>query len=181
MKNLFKIVLIILLIFFSGYAYLLSDYNPIFNNRAFISLKQSIESAKREDLSSMDILYFEIHQSDERKVCPCKIITNSVDPYRHQIFSKNKLYAAKIKRSFSSNDCLKQHLLNGEFLHNIVGVKKASDYYFQKPIERLNEKEKITLLVMLQNPALYNPERRTELIERKVKSYQEKLYKQRGK
>jgi hypothetical protein len=181
MKKPFKIILVILLIIFSGYAYIHSDYNPIFNSTAFISLKQSIKSAKSENLSSMDSLYFEIHQSDERKACPCNIITNSVDPFRHQVFSKNKLYAAKLKKTFSTNDCLKQLLLNGEFLHNIVGVKKASKYYFLKPIEKLNEKEKITLLVMLQNPALYNPERRTELIERKVKSYQEKLYKQRGK
>ena len=153
----------------------------MFKNEEFIKLKQSIQVAKKENLSSIDILYNKIHKSNKKQICHCDIITHSADPFRHQISPKNKIYSAKIKMYFSSNDCLKQNLLNSEYLHKNIGIENASNYYFHKSIEQLNEKEKITLLVMFENPALYNPERRAEKVREKVDEYQKILNNQNGR
>lgn len=175
MKKILKLVLLTLLAFYIGYVFLLSNYNPMFKNDYFTNLTQTLEEVQKEDLSSFTKLYNKIHESDQKRICPCDRVTKNVDPFRHQISLVNKIYSLKIKKDFTHDDCLKYYLLYGEFLQGNIGIKNASNYYFRKTVEELNEKEKITLLVMLENPNLYNPKRRKKLIDRKVQDYQNLL------
>jgi membrane peptidoglycan carboxypeptidase len=64
-----------------------------------------------------------------------------------------------------------------DFLNNNIGIKNAAIFYFDKKIENLNEEEIITLIVMMENPSLYNPKRRKEMVEDKVKLYLKLYYK----
>lgn len=130
------------------YVFLLSDLNPIFENEEFKNLKQNLEMAKNEDVASLDELYNKIHHNNKERNCPCNVITKSVDPFRHQISPKTKVYALKIKQDFGHDACLKLELLKSDYLNGNIGVKSASQYYFHKLIQDLNEK-KNTLLVML--------------------------------
>ena len=176
-----KITLTTLIITFSiivVYNWLLSDYNPMFQDSDFTNLKKSMNTASNENLSSFVNLYNKIHKSIENKNCPCDVITKNVDPFRHIISPKTKIYSGKIKKDFGHDNCLKYELLNSDYLHGCIGIKNASQYYFHKTIEELNDKERITLLVMLENPALYNLERRKEKVDKKVKIYQNILAQQ---
>ena len=50
----------------------------------------------------------------------------------------------------------------------IIGVFKALKYYFNKELNKLSQREKLTLIVMYENPSLYNPIRRPEKVKLKV-------------
>ena len=66
-----------------------------------------------------------------------------------------------------------------DWVNNAVGIKSAAQVYFnKKPIE-LTIEESATLVGMLKNPALYNPNRRIELTKerRNVVLYQMNRYK----
>ncbi|MFC7772401.1 transglycosylase domain-containing protein [Flavobacterium sp. GCM10027622] len=172
MKKLTLIVFLGFILTLISYFSLLSDYNPMFNNEEFTRLKLALKKAEHEDLSSLVDLYNIIYEAEDKKNCPCEVITKSVDPFRHQISPRTKIYSLKAKKDFGHDNCLKIELLQCDYLHGTIGVKSAANYYFNKSLKDLNEKEKITLLVMLENPALYNPKRRKEKVEEKVKLYQ---------
>jgi hypothetical protein len=181
MKN--KIVMTTLIVISSiivGYICLLSDY-PMFRNDEFINLKKLLDSSNDDELSSFVDLYNRINKSNGNKYCPCDVITSNVDPFRHVISPKTKIYSLKIKKDFGHDNCLKYELLNSDYLHGQIGIKSASQYYFHKTIEKLNDREKITLLVILENPALYNLERRKEKVENKIIIYQNILAQENGR
>jgi len=64
---------------------------------------------------------------------------------------------------------------NSDFLYNQIGISQASNFYFKKEIMDLSDKEIVGLILMLQNPALYNPRRYPERYRMRVDYYLEKL------
>ena len=93
-----------------------------------------------------------------------------ISPNRHPNF-------LKIRHEFTSDDCLKLVFNQTDFLNNNIGIKNAAKFYFDKKIKNLNEEEKITLIVMMENPSLYNPKRRKEMVKDKVTLFQKLYYK----
>ena len=113
MKNKILITaLIIISLIIAGYICLLSDFNPMFRNDEFINLKKALDNSNDDELSSFVDLYNRINKSNENKYCPCDVITRNVDPFRHVISPRNKIYSLKIKKDFGHDNCLKYELLN---------------------------------------------------------------------
>ena len=62
-----------------------------------------------------------------------------------------------IERQATQTECLSYFLENFSFNKNNIGITAAAEYYFQKPIEKLSEKERIGLILLLKNPLHYHP------------------------
>ena len=74
----------------------------------------------------------------------------------------------EIEKRTSQRECLNWITEKYDFLNQAKGIKKASQIYFQKKTENLNDYELATLVIMLKNASLYNPFRRQVLIDKKV-------------
>jgi membrane peptidoglycan carboxypeptidase len=74
----------------------------------------------------------------------------------------------RIESETSQKECLNWLMEKSDFLYNSVGIKQASEFYFKKGISELNERELASLVIMANNPSLYNPLRRRKLLEEKV-------------
>jgi len=181
MKKLLKLLIVIVIISILAYQFLLSDFNPMFKDESFISLTESLKNAREENLNSIAEIDNKIYKKIEKRRCDCESAVLNIGPYRHGFSLTKKLQLLKVQREFTESDCLKFELLNTVFLNKIKGIQETSKIYFNKTIEELNEEEKITFIVMLKNPSLYNPLRRKEKVENWVRIYSNILHEQNGK
>ncbi|KAF2333861.1 transglycosylase domain-containing protein [Flavobacterium daemonense] len=172
------LILLIILITF-----LLSDFNPIYKNEEFINLTYKIKDAQKEDFKSIIDIHNKIFRKLKEHNCPCQDAVNSIGPapYRHGYSLTKSLYDQKIKRNFSQNECLKFVLLHYDFGYRKIGIKDASKFFFNKKIEELNEKEKLTLIAMLKNSGLYNPIRNKVGVRNRVLLLERILHSQNKK
>jgi penicillin-binding protein 1A len=155
----------------------------MFKDEEFINLTNSIKEAQKENLQSTVEIYNKIHRNIPTKFgrrCSCEIATTYIGPYRHGFSLTKSLYLRKIEREFTHDDCLKFELMNSDFLQGNIGIKEAAKFYFNKTLNQLNEEEKIMFIVMLENASLYNPMRRKEKVEAKVRVYKALLNKKTG-
>lgn len=67
--------------------------------------------------------------------------------------------AAKLEKYYTKEEIITLYLNKFDFVNNAVGIKSASQVYFSKQPSDLNVEEAALLVGMLQNPALYNPNR----------------------
>ena len=91
---------------------------------------------------------------------------------------KEWVIAAQLEKRYTKNEIITMYLNRFDWVNNAVGIKSAAQVYFnKKPIE-LTIEESATLVGMLKNPALYNPNRRIELTKerRNVVLYQMNRY-----
>ncbi len=82
-----------------------------------------------------------------------------------------------IESRTSQAACLNWITKNYDFLNNAKGIKQASNLYFKKNIENLNDHELASLVIMLQNSSYFNPFRRKDKIDQRVKVLLNKLKK----
>ncbi len=81
----------------------------------------------------------------------------------------------KIESSTTQKECLNWVLEIFDFNNGAKGINQASIKYFEKHISELNKREVASLIIIMKNPALYNPIRRKELVERKVDTLMGKI------
>jgi len=65
--------------------------------------------------------------------------------------------ATKLERNFTKEEIITMYLNYFDFLHNAVGIKVASNVYFQKEPKDLTLCESAMLVGMCKNPSYYNP------------------------
>ncbi len=70
--------------------------------------------------------------------------------------------AAKLERLYSKEEIILMYLNQFDFLYNAVGIKQASQVYFNTTPADLKIEQAAMLVGMCKNPALYNPIRRPE-------------------
>ena len=70
--------------------------------------------------------------------------------------------AVKLERNFTKKEIIAMYLNQFDFLYNAVGIKSASNTYYNKEPKDLNLNEAATLVGMCQNPSYYNPVRYPE-------------------
>lgn len=56
-----------------------------------------------------------------------------------------------------------------DFLHNVIGVEAASRYHFGKPLEKLSQEEQVVLIILMENPAYYDPVKCPEHLRERIK------------
>ncbi|WP_256379777.1 MULTISPECIES: transglycosylase domain-containing protein [unclassified Flavobacterium] len=95
---------------------------------------------------------------------------------RNTSLLKRALYLLKIKKEFSHDECLKFVLVHYDFGFDNIGIKDASKFYFKKDLEKLNEKQIITLVVIFRNSGLYNPIQNKKKLDAKVLLFEKILH-----
>ncbi len=89
-------------------------------------------------------------------------------PESHNIFERalkkpvEWVIAIKLERYYTKDEIIKMYFNQFDFLNNAVGIKMASEVYFNKDPKDLNIQEAATLVGMCKNPSYYNPVRFTE-------------------
>lgn len=110
------------------------------------------------------------------KECPCR---DAAYPY---IVSKGAgdfyeaaLITFQVEDMVTQKECLAFVLNNMYFRHGVEGITNAAQYYYKKDFDKLNEDEVTELIVMAENPFLYNKERRPELVKKRVEELRHKF------
>lgn len=80
---------------------------------------------------------------------------------------KEWVISAKLERRYTKDEILLMYLNRYDWVNNAVGIESASRVYFNKSPKNLNIQESAMLVGMLKNSALYNPNRRIELTQRR--------------
>ena len=72
------------------------------------------------------------------------------------------MISLKLERFYTKEEIINMYLNRFDFLNNAVGIKSASNVYFNKEPSDLTIEEAAMLVGMLKNPSLYNPLRYPE-------------------
>jgi penicillin-binding protein 1A len=80
---------------------------------------------------------------------------------------KEWIISVRLERQYTKNEIITMYLNKFDFINNAVGIKSASQVYFNKPPDSLKTEEAAMLVGMCKNPALYNPLRRPELTQQR--------------
>lgn len=75
--------------------------------------------------------------------------------------------ALRIEASLSKQRILEEYLSRVAFGPNLIGIQAASRRYFQKPAGALDLAQAAALVSLARGPALYDPSRRPQLLERR--------------
>jgi len=91
---------------------------------------------------------------------------------------KEWVIAAKLERRYTKDEIMLMYLNRYDWVNNAVGIESAARVYFNKEPKNLNTQESAMLVGMLKNSALYNPNRRLGLTQKRrdVVLYQMKKY-----
>tara|TARA_Y100000739_G_scaffold216272_1_gene211607 strand:- start:2890 stop:5451 length:2562 start_codon:yes stop_codon:yes gene_type:complete len=76
---------------------------------------------------------------------------------------KEWVVAVELERRYSKNEIITMYLNRFDWINQAVGIKSAAKVYFSTTPEDLTINEAAMLVGMLQNPSLYNPNRRPEI------------------
>ncbi len=78
---------------------------------------------------------------------------------------KEWVISGKLEKRYTKDEILTMYLNRFDWVNNAVGIKSASQIYFNKAPIDLNVLESAMLVGMLKNPSYYNPNRRMELTQ----------------
>lgn len=94
---------------------------------------------------------------------------NSIEKAVTLAFAKFKewITAVKLERSYTKEEILAMYLNHFNFYYNTYGIQAAAETYFAKDQKDLKLEEAAMLTGMLQNPSLFNPIRRPELVQKR--------------
>lgn len=67
------------------------------------------------------------------------------------------IYAAKLEKQMTKKEILEMYLNEMYFGNQVYGIGAAATYYFNRPIQALNEAEIAFIAAIPNNPSLYNP------------------------
>lgn len=78
---------------------------------------------------------------------------------RFEIIFNKLLVVFYMEDNLTQQQCFAYNMWRMDFLYSTSSVCEASDFYFNKNLDELNDGEIINLLLMFDNPSLYNPKR----------------------
>ena len=78
---------------------------------------------------------------------------------------KEWIISGQLEKRYTKDEILTMYLNRFDWVNNAVGIKSASQIYFNKAPIDLNVLESAMLVGMLKNPSYYNPNRRMELTQ----------------
>ena len=78
---------------------------------------------------------------------------------------KEWVISARLEKHYTKDEIITMYLNRFDWVNNAVGIKSASRVYFNKKPSELKLEEAATLVGMLKNSALYNPNRRLSFTE----------------
>lgn len=72
---------------------------------------------------------------------------------------KEWVIAVRLEEQYAKNEIITMYLNKFDFLYQAVGIRSAARIYFSKEPKELTIEESATLVAMLKNPILYNPQK----------------------
>lgn len=75
----------------------------------------------------------------------------------------------------SQKECLNFIAEHFDFLYGNIGIETASQFYLEEKFEKLDDREMMTLIVMMENPSLYSPVRRPNILKETVDHIMERM------
>ena len=76
---------------------------------------------------------------------------------------KEWVIAVRLEKQYTKEEIMTMYFNKFDFVNNAVGIKSASQVYFNTTPSQLSQQEAAMLVGMFKNPSLYNPNRRVEL------------------
>lgn len=70
---------------------------------------------------------------------------------------KEYIIAVRLERAYTKEEIITMYLNQIDFLHNAVGIKSASNVYFNSSTDSLKLEESAVIIGMAKNPSSYNP------------------------
>lgn len=183
-KFLFYCFLFLIIAIFLFYQYLISDWNQAYNVERFEELKEEIRNA--EELPELFYItmdkFYDIGTTQEYllsgfinsrnlKDCPCKDNSWQIYEFEHRVYGHPYFLAIKLNKEFTSRQCMTRFAHQIRFRSKVNGVEEAARFYFKKDITEISKNEMAVLVLMYENPYYYNPLRRPELVEKKLKEH----------
>jgi len=81
--------------------------------------------------------------------------------------AKEWVISIRLESQYTKNEIITMYLNKYDFGHNAVGIRSASRIHFGKEPIELTIEESAMLVGMLKNSSLYNPMRRSEMVEQR--------------
>ncbi len=99
--------------------------------------------------------------------------------YPKRVIQKTKewIISYHLEKNFTKEEIIAMYLNTTEFSSNVYGIRVAAETYFNKQTDSLDVLESAVLVGMLQNPSLFDPQRRYDNALRKRNEVLFKLYK----
>lgn len=83
--------------------------------------------------------------------------TNLVERIKQKL--QEQIIAVELEKRYTKDEIIIMYYNKFDFIYNAVGIKSASNVYFNKEPKDLNLEEAAVLVGMAKNPSLYNPRR----------------------
>lgn len=83
--------------------------------------------------------------------------TNIVQRIKQKL--QEQIIAVELEKRYTKDEIILMYYNKFDFIYNAVGIKSASNVYFNKSPKDLNIQEAAVLVGMAKNPSLYNPKR----------------------
>lgn len=80
---------------------------------------------------------------------------------------KEWIIAIRLERRYTKEEIITMYFNEYDFLNQAVGIESAANIYFDKPPAELTTAESAMLVGMFKNAALFNPNRRPELVQKR--------------
>lgn len=147
-----------------------SDFNKSFDEKQLEKLILNISSSEKipdsffklydslENITNTNgVIYGNI--INKNSSCPCLQVSQFHSNLRGKnlLFGNEYILAWKLEKKVTQKDCLQYFLEHTDFLYGNIGIQKASDFFYQKPLIAIDESQKIVLIKMMRNPYLFNP------------------------
>lgn len=122
-------------------------------------------------LSKGQFSYF-LDPNYQESECPCRLASYT-SGYTTNIHLVPLTFWAE--DHLSQKECLNFYAENFNFTHKVIGIQKASEAYYSKKLENLNDDEIIELIIIMKNPVFYNKKRQASRLEQKHTEIKERI------
>lgn len=149
-----------------------SDFNKSFDEKNLEELILNISSSEKipdsffklydslENITNTNgIIYGNFINQNKNRTCPCLQVSQFHSNLRgkNSLLGNEYILAWKLEKKVTQKDCLQYFLEHTDFLYGNIGIQKASNFFYQKPLIAIDESQKIVLIKMMKNPYLFNP------------------------
>lgn len=183
MKLAFVMSAVVMFVVVIYMGYIFSDLNQDVDRKKVEQIIAKVKSSQKHD-DQLIAMYNRMHKNTLEKSswnnvwnwfwgdyyrCPCLDVARmSYINKRHKIEENNLVISVAMERDVSQIDCLNYIFENSNYFFGIIGVNEAARCYFGKPANELMSEELIGLIILQQQPVLYNPIRNREKYDKKV-------------
>ncbi|KGO86271.1 hypothetical protein Q765_11875 [Flavobacterium rivuli WB 3.3-2 = DSM 21788] len=98
----------------------------------------------------------------------------------HGSFGYFVQYNFMIEDNITQEQCLNRILQVTDFGRGIIGVEEASKQYFHKPLKMLSDMKTLEIITRIQNPQLYDKQRRPKIFEDRLNTLKNQFRKNKS-